>query len=313
MTARTDGNHEASARDQVLADGLVDWVELERVHDHVAREHAEDALQVILQNTLELIRSLVSDGWCELGELDADSRFVMWQRPLDESIRAIHHVYVDGFDDADTWRWFCWLNLTDRGKQAADVVVRKMSGSDSGQAVAAKEAEQRRLMMASSLVDAIAGHVDSLRQVPPGHLPDWSAVRGPQPAGRSDVAETVSFFTFTGKPPAAVIYENSDRTFTELNTSLGDANRIVGAPRTEVLATPADTEMLAVRSSGYVVLNSRWVWAQIGTYVVGSDTPDEGRLLAHCVYVDAALRDELHDDVVARTDSVYRAFQQAYA
>jgi hypothetical protein len=68
-----------SARDEVLLRGLIDWVALERVHCRVARENAGEPLAVIQDKVLDLIRSLVTDGLFELGDLDTPNhRFGAW-------------------------------------------------------------------------------------------------------------------------------------------------------------------------------------------------------------------------------------------
>jgi hypothetical protein len=113
----------ARDRDEVLTDGLIDWVELDQIHWYVARENAGTAVSVIQGKTLELIRSLVSDGLFELGDLKGEgARFTAWNIPLDESIQRIRDVYVTNFDDENTWPWFCWLDLTEKGQQVAEAI-----------------------------------------------------------------------------------------------------------------------------------------------------------------------------------------------
>jgi hypothetical protein len=113
-----------SARDEVLTYGLIDWVAFERVHWYVAQENSGDALPVIQGKTLDLIRSLVSDGLFEVWDLKGEGgRFAAWDIPLDESIRSIRDVYVTNFADQNTWRWFCWLDLTEKGQQVAEVIA----------------------------------------------------------------------------------------------------------------------------------------------------------------------------------------------
>ena len=112
-----------SARDEVLLRGLIDWVALERVHRRVARENAGEPLAVIQEKVLDLIRSLVTDGLFELGDLaTADHRFGAWDAPLDESIQQIRDVYVHQFDDDPEWWFYCWLDATKKGLQAAEVI-----------------------------------------------------------------------------------------------------------------------------------------------------------------------------------------------
>lgn len=112
-----------SAHDEVLLRGLVDWVALERVHDYVLRENPERPVSTIQSKTLELVRSLVSEGMFVLGDLSGEGgRFVAWDRPLDESLNRIRVAYVTNFDDRNTWPWYCWLDLTDKGQHVAEAI-----------------------------------------------------------------------------------------------------------------------------------------------------------------------------------------------
>ena len=103
-----------SARDEVLGWGLIDWVELDRIHQYVAEENVGQPISVIQSKTLELIESLVSDGMFVLGEVKRDIGFIAWNTSLDESIQRIRDVYVTNFNDPNTWMWFCWLNATEK-------------------------------------------------------------------------------------------------------------------------------------------------------------------------------------------------------
>jgi hypothetical protein len=44
---------------------------------------------------------------------------------IDESMKEIHDVYVNHFDDRALWVWDCWLNLTAQGEQVAESLERK--------------------------------------------------------------------------------------------------------------------------------------------------------------------------------------------
>jgi hypothetical protein len=120
----------ASARDEVLLRGLIDWVALERVYRRVARENPSEPVSVIQEKVLALIRSLVTDGLFELGDLATeDSRFRAWDTPLDESIQRIRDAYVNNFDDETKWWFVCWLESTKKGQQLAeDIEARQESG-----------------------------------------------------------------------------------------------------------------------------------------------------------------------------------------
>ncbi|UQX11724.1 hypothetical protein [Candidatus Mycobacterium methanotrophicum] len=112
-----------SARDEVLLRGLIDWVALSSVHGAVERENSGEPLAVIQEKVLDLIRSLVTDGLFELGDLDTPNhRFGAWDAPLDESIQRIRDVYVNQFDDEAEWWFVCWLDATEKGLKAAEAI-----------------------------------------------------------------------------------------------------------------------------------------------------------------------------------------------
>jgi hypothetical protein len=121
--ADADGEVVMSARDEVLLRGLIDWVALQRVHSRVAQENAGEPLAVIQDKVLDLIRSLVTDGLFELGDLaTSNHRFGAWDGPLDESIQRIRDVYENQFDDDPEWWFYCWLKLTEKGRKLAEAI-----------------------------------------------------------------------------------------------------------------------------------------------------------------------------------------------
>jgi hypothetical protein len=111
-----------SARDEVLGWGLIDWVELDRIHRYVARENPGQPLSAIQHKTLDLTRSLVCDGMFELGDVQQGIGFTAWNTPLDESIQRIRDVYVTSFNEDNTWPWFCWLAITAKALQVAEAI-----------------------------------------------------------------------------------------------------------------------------------------------------------------------------------------------
>jgi hypothetical protein len=114
------------ARENILIEGLDDSVDLGGVHQYVARENPSASLLDVQSKALEIIRSLVDDGLVELGSMSGEGgRFVTWETSLDESMKEIHDVYVTRFGDDGLWSWYCWLNLTGKGKQVAESVEQK--------------------------------------------------------------------------------------------------------------------------------------------------------------------------------------------
>lgn len=108
-----------SVREEVLLEGLVDWIPLDDVHRIVARAHPD--VSDPRSSVVHLIQSLVRDGLVEIGDLaNPESRFAPWTTSLDESLERLRKVYIEGFDDENTWPWFCWLALTDDGTATAE-------------------------------------------------------------------------------------------------------------------------------------------------------------------------------------------------
>jgi hypothetical protein len=115
-----------TARENILIEGLDDSVDLGGVHQYVARENPSASLSDVQSKTLEIIRSLVDDGLIELGSMSGEGGyFVTWDTPLNESMKEIHDIYVNHFDDDGLWSWYCWLNLTAKGEQVAESLQRK--------------------------------------------------------------------------------------------------------------------------------------------------------------------------------------------
>jgi hypothetical protein len=122
-----------SARDEVLLRGLVDWVALERVHSRVARECAGEPLGVTQEKVLDLIRSLVSEGLFQVGDLSsAYGRFSAWDSTLDESIERIRDVYTSKFDDEPAWWFYCWLDATEEGLKVAEAIEASQDSEQKG-------------------------------------------------------------------------------------------------------------------------------------------------------------------------------------
>ena len=74
----------------------------------------------VQRETLETMRSLVSGGLFELGDLSGEGgSLVAWSGSLDESIQKISDVYVAKYDDPPAWVWSAWMELTDKGERLA--------------------------------------------------------------------------------------------------------------------------------------------------------------------------------------------------
>ena len=120
----------SSPREKVLVAGLTDWVDLAQIHWFVALANPDASTATIQSETLDLIRALADEGLVTIGDLTAaDGRFAAWNGSTEDSLRRIRGEYVDRFDDKNTWPWFSWLDLTDKGQSAAESVERKLNSS----------------------------------------------------------------------------------------------------------------------------------------------------------------------------------------
>lgn len=120
----------------LLLDALGDPVDLNAVDWHV-RQHLPSATPSEVQNeTLEIIRSLVSDGLFRLGGASVlgerlggvateGEQFVPWNEPLDHLMHKISRVYVKHYDDPERWMYSAFMELTDKGEQVARSLEQK--------------------------------------------------------------------------------------------------------------------------------------------------------------------------------------------
>jgi hypothetical protein len=107
-------------RAELLTDGLADYVDLGAVDSQVSRHNPQAGASDVQRETLAMIRSLVSDGLFELGDLAGEGgSLVVWSGSLDESIQRISDVYVVHYDDPPAWVFSAWMELTDKGERVA--------------------------------------------------------------------------------------------------------------------------------------------------------------------------------------------------
>lgn len=118
-------------RAELLTDGLADYVDLGAVDSQVSRHNPQALPSDVQRETLATIRSLVSDGLFELGELSGEGgSLIAWSGSLDESIQKISDVYVGHYDDPPAWVFSAWMELTEKGERVARAL--EQSARDSG-------------------------------------------------------------------------------------------------------------------------------------------------------------------------------------
>lgn len=123
-------------RNGLLLDALGDPLDLNAVDWHVRQQNPSASPSEVQDETLEVIRSLVSDGLFRLGGAKVlgehpggvateGERFVPWNESLDHSIHKISHAYVKHYDDPERWMYSAYLQLTDKGRELARSIENK--------------------------------------------------------------------------------------------------------------------------------------------------------------------------------------------
>jgi hypothetical protein len=102
------GTAQENVRRGLLLDSLGSPADLNAI-DRLVRQHNPSRSPAEVQSeTIETIRSLVSEGLFRLGSVRGESEhspdpFVPWRQPLDQSIHKITHVYVKHYHDPERW------------------------------------------------------------------------------------------------------------------------------------------------------------------------------------------------------------------
>jgi hypothetical protein len=120
----SDARHEV--RNGLLLDGLGKPLDLNAVDWHGRHKNPSASPSEVQNETLEVIRALVSDGLFTLGAVgESDARFVAWKGSLDHSIHKISHSYVKHYDDPERRMFSASLSLTGKGELLARSIEEK--------------------------------------------------------------------------------------------------------------------------------------------------------------------------------------------
>ena len=93
-------------------------VDLNGVDWHVRQQNPSASPSEVQNETLEVIRALVSEGWFRLGHTEK-GRFVASKHSLDHAMKKISHDYVKYYDEPKRWMFAVSLEFTDKGEQFA--------------------------------------------------------------------------------------------------------------------------------------------------------------------------------------------------
>jgi hypothetical protein len=117
-------------RAELLLGALEGALPLTAVDSSVTQQNRSASVTEVQEETLQTIRSLVSDGLFELGDLSGEGgSLVAWSGSLDESIQRISDVYVAKYDHPPAWVWSAWMELTDKGQRLARALEENARGS----------------------------------------------------------------------------------------------------------------------------------------------------------------------------------------
>ncbi|MGJ6125672.1 hypothetical protein QN239_24165 [Mycolicibacterium sp. Y3] len=120
MDTDTPPDCAGNLRQELLYDGLYDWVSLADANSDAVKFCPDVPKPQRQELLLEILRELVSEGLFLVGSLDnPDGRFAAFDEPLDEVMARIRHAYIDNNDDRSGWVFRFWFELTDKGTAAA--------------------------------------------------------------------------------------------------------------------------------------------------------------------------------------------------
>lgn len=105
-------------RENLLVKGLGRPVALNAVDWKIKQDHPSAPISAVQDETLDVIRTLVSDGLFTLGAV-RKHRFVSSKRSLDRAMHRISRRYVGHYDRPEGWMFAAWMKLTDQGEQLA--------------------------------------------------------------------------------------------------------------------------------------------------------------------------------------------------
>ncbi|ORA22398.1 hypothetical protein BST12_09520 [Mycobacterium angelicum] len=125
------------------------------------------------------------------------------------------------------------------------------------------------------------------------------AVRGLRGDGEWEAADSISVFGYTGWPVFYDVFHHADGMLRALAAT---------GITVKALPVPPIERTAAMRSSGTVLTDDQSVWIQQSHYLAGSEALHASRLIVHTLFVDAASRARLAEDIIQLSDAVYQGF-----
>jgi hypothetical protein len=125
----------ARAAMETLTDGLIDPVSLSQINWHVKEQNPSLTLPEWQNETLAMVRTLLSDGLMRIGGRGDEDRFEGWDVTVEDALDQIRDVLITRYHER-RWPYYCWFNLTEKGRQLA-------LSTEQGRRIEQHEAERR--------------------------------------------------------------------------------------------------------------------------------------------------------------------------
>lgn len=108
-------------RSDILAMGRDGFVSMADVQGQVSRGQLADSVADCQRLIVDTVRSLLEDGFVELGVAPnpSDPEFKKWPGSVDEVMTRFIERFVTHHENRMGWEYAIWFNLTPTGGQAA--------------------------------------------------------------------------------------------------------------------------------------------------------------------------------------------------
>ncbi|RUP03450.1 MAG: hypothetical protein EKK34_18460 [Mycobacterium sp.] len=117
----TGHSAEGSLRRQLLSDAQGNCLPMAHIAGVISREKLADSLAAQQDLALHTIRSLLTDGLMEIGDVlgASDERIVPWDLSIDATMDRVYDLFVRHYDERALWDLTIWLGLTPAGERQA--------------------------------------------------------------------------------------------------------------------------------------------------------------------------------------------------
>jgi hypothetical protein len=118
--------------DELLVSGLTDWVMLVEVRNAVWKQQfpsldGDEVETRLYDPVIDTIRTMVENGFVDIGDLTGDDGFSAWSLPLDEALLAVKRAWLSLSEDLSL-NDVCWLANTSKGDAVGEQILQSWKG-----------------------------------------------------------------------------------------------------------------------------------------------------------------------------------------